>query len=82
MKQESLSLEKFQERFCTEDACEDYLFQMRWPGGYKRPRCGHDHYYVHGPRHLYGCKACRYQASLIAETIFHRTRTPLKTWFG
>jgi len=81
MKQESLSLEEFQERFCSEAACEDHLFQMRWPGGYKCPRCGHDQYYVHGPRHLYECKACRYQASLIAGTIFHRTRTPLKTWF-
>ena len=49
MKQESLSLQEFQEWFCTEDACEDHLFQMRWPGGYNCPRCGHDHYYVHGP---------------------------------
>ena len=81
MKQDSLSLQEFQECFCTEDACEDHLFQMRWPGGYNCPRCGHDQYYFHGPRHLYECKACRYQASLTAGTIFHRTRTPLKTWF-
>lgn len=81
MQHESLSLEEFQEKFCTEAACQEHLFQMRWPEGYKCPRCGHERYYVHGPRHLYECKACRYQASLTAGTIFHRTRTPLKTWF-
>ena len=81
MKQESLSLEEFQDKFCTEEACQKHLFQMRWPEGYKCPRCGHERFYVHGPRRLYECKACRYQASLTAGTIFHRTRTPLKTWF-
>src|SRR5271157_3500821 len=81
MRQESLSLEEFQERFSTEEACQEYLFGIRWPEGYSGPRCGHDRYYFHGPRHLYECKACRYQVSLTAGTIFHGTRTPLRKWF-
>jgi transposase-like protein len=81
MQQESLSLEEFQERFFTEEACREHLFHMRWPEGYTCPRCGHERYYLHGKRHLYECKACRYQASLTAGTIFHGTRTSLKKWF-
>lgn len=81
MRQESLSLEEFQERFSTEEACQEYLFGIRWPERYSCPRCGHDRYYFHGPRHLYECKACRYQVSLTAGTIFHGTRTPLRKWF-
>lgn len=81
MQQESLSLEEFQEKFASEDACVEYLFRMRWPDGYECPRCGHGRHYFHRTRHLYECKACRYQVSLTAGTIFHGTRTPLRRWF-
>jgi transposase-like protein len=30
---------------------------------------------------LFDCKACKYQVSVIAGTIFQDTRTPLTTWF-
>jgi len=81
MQQESLSLEEFQEKFVSEEACVEYLFRIRWPEGYGCPRCGHGRYYFHRTRHLYECKACRYQVSLTAGTIFHGTRTPLRKWF-
>jgi transposase-like protein len=32
-------------------------------------------------RHLWECAACRHQASVIAGTVMHRTRTPLRLWF-
>jgi transposase-like protein len=32
-------------------------------------------------RRLEQCAACRYQASVTAGTIFHRTRLPLRVWF-
>jgi hypothetical protein len=31
-----------EERFGTEQACHDYLFQLRWPKGFLCPRCNHD----------------------------------------
>jgi len=82
MKQESMGLEEFQERFSTEDACREHLFEIRWPVGYSCPRCGHDRYYPHGPRHLYDCKKCRYPVSLTAGTIFQTTKISLRTWFS
>jgi len=81
MRQESLSLEEFQQKFATEEGCQEHLFRMRWPEGYKCPRCTHDRYYYHRSRDLYECKACRYQVTLTAGTVFHGTRTSLRKWF-
>ena len=81
MQQKPMSLIEFQRKFATEKACQEHLFRLRWPDGYQCPRCHHEHAYFHRTRHLYQCKACGYQASLTAGTIFHRTRTPLRKWF-
>ncbi|HEX5136310.1 MAG TPA: transposase, partial [Planctomycetota bacterium] len=40
------TLLEFQERFATEEACEGYLAEWRWPEGFRCPRCG-------------GAEACR-----------------------
>ena len=32
---------EFDRRFNKEQACLDYLFQLRWPDGFDCPRCGH-----------------------------------------
>lgn len=72
---------QFQEQFGTEEACAQALFAARWPDGFRCPRCDHAHAYVIHTRHLLECKACRYQASLTAGTVFHSTRTPLTKWF-
>jgi len=81
MQQTPINLIEFQQKFATEEACQKHLFHLRWPDGYRCPRCGHDQASFHSTRTLYQCKACKYQASLTAGTIFHKTRTPLKKWF-
>jgi transposase-like protein len=81
MQQKTLSLMQFQKRFGTEKACRKQLFHLRWPEGFRCPRCDHAKAYFHRTRHLYHCKACGYQASLTAGTVFHKTRTPLTKWF-
>ena len=81
MQQKILSLLQFQKKFGTEKACQKQLFRLRWPEGFKCPRCGHAEAYFHNTRHLYQCKSCGYQASLTAGTVFHKTRTPLTKWF-
>lgn len=80
-KQQPLSLIEFQDKFNSEEACQKHLFKMKWPQGFKCPKCGHDQYYFIETRHLFQCKECRYQASLTANTVMHRTRTPLRIWF-
>jgi predicted RNA-binding Zn-ribbon protein involved in translation (DUF1610 family) len=40
MQQQTLSLLQFQKKFGTEKACQKQLFGLRWPEGFKCPRCG------------------------------------------
>ena len=71
---------ELEERFGTEAACREYLFQLRWPEGFRCPRCGHDSgWYL--SRDLHQCGRCRFQVSVTAGTIFHDTRKPLRLWF-
>ena len=81
MSYSELNLLAFQKRFRTEHACEKALERMRWPEGYACPKCGHRQGYRIESRRLIACAACRYQVSLTAGTIFHKTRTPLVVWF-
>lgn len=78
---EPLTLFGFHKQFKTQEDCEDYLFNIRWPKGYVCPRCEESQYSLIKSRNLYRCMKCRYQVSLTAGTIMHRSRTPLTVWF-
>jgi transposase-like protein len=67
-------------RFSTEDACRDYLIRLRWPTGFVCPRCQTPGNWA-ATRGRLICRACRYQASVTAGTIFQDTRKPLRMWF-
>ena len=71
----------FQKLFSTEKKCYRYLFKTRWPNGFICPKCGCMEYSYIKTRSLYQCKSCRYQCSLTAGTVFHKTRTPLVKLF-
>ena len=67
-------------RLSTEAACREYLTQLRWPEGFRCPRCaGGKAWPVRGV--LLECSACGVQTSVTAGTIFQDTRTPLPVWF-
>lgn len=72
-----IELEKM---FATEEACRDYMFRIRWPDGFRCPRCGHNKACKLG-RGLFQCADCRNQTSVTAGTIFQDTRKPLRMWF-
>ena len=71
---------EFEERFASEEACREYLLQLRWPEGFRCPRCGGTEAW-RTKRGLYRCCGCDFQASLIAGTLFQDTRKPLRIWF-
>lgn len=71
---------ELEERFSTEEACRDYLIRLRWPTGFVCPRC-HTAGSWPATRGRLICRACRYQASVTAGTIFQDTRKPLRMWF-
>ena len=71
---------ELEERFSTEEACRDYLIRLRWPTGFICPRCQAPGNWT-ATRGRLICRACRYQASVTAGTIFQDTRKPLRMWF-
>ena len=71
----------FQEQFPDEASCWQALRRLRWPHGFQCPRCAHRRSYPIADRRLEQCQRCRYQASVTAGTVFHKTRVPLRIWF-
>ena len=80
-KTKGMTLLEFQRKFQNEQACRDYLFQLRWGNGFACPRCRGNKFYFIEKRMLYECSSCGHQTSLTAGTIMHKTRTPLRIWF-
>ena len=80
-----MTLIQWQDRSGTEEACQDYLYQERWPHGFVCPQCqGTKCWKVHRSGRtgtLYECSACGHQDSITAGTIFHRTKVSLRVWF-
>jgi transposase-like protein len=80
MKEYPMTFREFIKRFPDEEQCRAYLFELRFSNGFVCPKCGHAEYWKVG-EHLYTCKSCRHQTSVIAGTVFQDTRKPLLDWF-
>jgi hypothetical protein len=74
------NLSELEKRFATDQACRDYLFGLRWPDGYRCPRCGHRKAWPMGDG-LFRCASCDYKCSTTSGTIFEGTHKPLVLWF-
>ena len=74
------NLTELEANFGTEEACRAYLARLRWPDGFRCPRCGGDWSWLVRDV-LLECAACSCQTSVTAGTIFQDTRTPLPVWF-
>jgi transposase-like protein len=73
----------FQRTFPGEEACGEYLFELRWPDGFVCPACGKagEPYRIRTRATVLQCRACGQQTSLTSGTVMHATRTPLQAWF-
>lgn len=72
---------EFNRRFSTEEACWNYLKEIRWPDGVVDYRDG-------ATRPIAYCSTRKvwefpdnFQQSVTAGTVMHKTRTPLTHWF-
>lgn len=74
------NLTELEGRYSTEEACREYLGRLRWPDGFRCPRCQSAKSWP-VRRVLLECGGCGYQTSVTAGTIFQDTRTPLAVWF-
>lgn len=71
---------EFERWFNSEKSCRDYLFNLRWPDGFRCPRCQHGMAWTTAEQ-LYKCKNCYFKTSVIVGTIFQDTKLPLQLWF-
>lgn len=71
---------EFDELFNTEEACRNFLYQVRWPQGFICPKCKGMKSWINN-RHLLVCSDCGHQVSLTAGTVMQGTRKPLRMWF-
>ena len=57
------NINELEARFSSEEACREYLFRLRWPDGFRCPRCRAE---KHWPLRavLLECGRCGYQTSV------------------
>jgi hypothetical protein len=65
--------------FATEHACVTYLFQKRWPWGFKCPFCRRVQKDM-APAYTVVCRYCRKQTSITAHTLMHGSKKSLVAW--
>lgn len=76
------TLKDFQVMFPDDAACLDYLRNELYPEVIVCEGCQREaKYYRITTRKVYGCEHCGYQISPTADTIFHKSPTPLTIWF-
>jgi len=73
------SLVEARKEFSTQIKCEEHLARMRWSEGVVCPRCGSKNVVYMRSRRKWQCE-CRYQFSVTAGTIFHKTHIDLPRW--
>jgi ISXO2 transposase-like protein/transposase-like zinc ribbon protein len=73
--------QEFRSWFPDDVSCREYLGRLRWPDGFCCPGCGCGSAWRTG-RGLWMCAGCGSKTSATAGTIFHRSHTPLSTWFA
>ena len=75
------TMREFRQKYATKAACVEYLIQCRWPDGFVCPRCSGNSGTRISSRPLFQCRNCRYQASVTAGTVMHRSKIPIQDWF-
>ncbi|MFW6457485.1 MAG: IS1595 family transposase [Planctomycetota bacterium] len=71
---------EFEKWFDSEQDCRDYLWELRFPDGFRCPCCGAEEAWDTA-RGLRRCQGCDNQLSVTAGTVFEGTRKPLMLWF-
>lgn len=74
------NLRDFDRIFATDEACLEFLEQIRWGSGFRCQSCNGDKFWMLSPG-LRRCQICRFKNYVKAGSIFDSTRLPLKIWF-
>jgi transposase len=76
------TIKNFNNDFATDDDCLEYVFKARYGWLVECPHCGQKFAYSKvSKRKYYKCAFGGCEIYPLADTIFHKSSTPLKLWF-
>jgi len=79
---ERFTIKDFNAQYPDDDACLAAIFTNRYGALRRCPGCEkRTTFYRVKERKCYACQYCGYQLHPLADTIFHKSDTPLKSWF-
>ena len=73
---------EFIEWFSNEEDCIAYLEKIKWKNGFICPSCKEKEEPYRTTRNRLKCPKCLSETTVTSGTIYHKTRTPLRTWFS
>jgi hypothetical protein len=78
-----MSIPKFQRHFATKVQCTDAMKRVRWPKGFRCPRCDDARHYLvsQEARKLFQSIGCGHQGSSTDGTTMEHSNLPWNTWF-
>jgi transposase-like protein len=76
-----MTLTNLTQMFSTDEQCRALLKKLRWPHGVECLRCKSKRVFEIETQRKFECVECKYQFSVLTQTIFHDTHLPLETWF-
>jgi predicted RNA-binding Zn-ribbon protein involved in translation (DUF1610 family) len=77
----SLTIFEFQERFPDDNACLDYLAELKWSSGFVCPQCGNTKSCNGHKPHIKQCTKCHHLVSPTSGTLFHKVKFSLQKAF-
>lgn len=79
---QNFTIKEFEKRFPNDDACLEWLKNYLYPDGIFCKNCQRvtNHHKV-ASRRSYSCDYCGHHVHPTAGTIYHKSTTPLKSWF-
>lgn len=76
------TIKDFQKMFPSDDVCLEYIWNEWYSDNMTCEGCERESKFFRiTTKKVYGCEHCGYQISPTAGTIFHKSATPLSTWF-
>lgn len=76
------TLKDFQQAFPNDDVCLDYIRYKKYPERIDCPKCGKNSlFHRNRSKKSYSCDNCGFDISPTANTVFHKSPTPLTLWF-
>ena len=78
----SITIQEFLDRYPTDEACLEHLFNVRFGQGHVCPKCAKkSNWFRFKAERAYACQWCGHHIHPTAGTLFEDSRTHLRLWF-